>query len=99
VWQTPCIARIRPDNAEVSGWIVLEGLVHRAAAANAAARARMDVLNGIAYDSASGRVFVTGKWWSRLYEIKVVPVPDAQQAAELERSKKLCRPRAQSVFR
>ena len=34
-----------------------------------------DVLNGIAYDAAGDRLFVTGKWWPKLFEIKLVPRP------------------------
>ena len=36
-----------------------------------AERAGVDVLNGIAYDAATDRIFVTGKWWPRVFEIKV----------------------------
>jgi glutamine cyclotransferase len=50
----------------VTGWIDLSGLLTRAE------RAEADVLNGIAYDAASDRLFVTGKWWPRVFEIKLV---------------------------
>jgi glutamine cyclotransferase len=33
---------------------------------------KVDVLNGIAYDAKADRLFVTGKWWPRLFEIKLV---------------------------
>ena len=33
----------------------------------------IDVLNGIAYDAAGDRLFVTGKWWPTLFEIQIVP--------------------------
>jgi glutaminyl-peptide cyclotransferase len=36
-------------------------------------RPRVDVLNGIAYDAAGKRLFVTGKWWPKLFEIQLVP--------------------------
>jgi glutamine cyclotransferase len=36
-------------------------------------RSTSDVLNGIAYDAAGGRLFVTGKLWPRVFEIKLVP--------------------------
>jgi glutamine cyclotransferase len=36
---------------------------------------KIDVLNGIAYDAAGDRLFVTGKLWPRLFEIKLVPRP------------------------
>ena len=66
VWQTDRIARIDPMSGQVLGWIDLSGLLP--------ARDRNgteDVLNGIAYDAAGDRVFVTGKQWPKLYEIKL----------------------------
>jgi glutaminyl-peptide cyclotransferase len=66
VWQTDYIARIAPDTGRVSGYIDLRGLL------TPAERASTDVLNGIAYDAAHDRLFVTGKWWPKLFEIKVV---------------------------
>lgn len=36
----------------------------------------MDVLNGIAYDAAGDRLFVTGKWWPRLFEIRLAEKQD-----------------------
>lgn len=65
VWQTNFIARIDPESGQVLGWIDLNGLLDPAQAAGA------DVLNGIAYDPASKRVFVTGKLWPTLFEIRV----------------------------
>ena len=66
VWGTDRIARISPSDGRVTGWIDLAGLLPRADRANA------DVLNGIAYDAASDRLFVTGKWWPRVFEITLV---------------------------
>lgn len=65
VWQTNFIARIDPASGEVLGWIDLNGLLDPAQATAA------DVLNGIAYNPASKRVFVTGKLWPTLFEIRV----------------------------
>jgi glutamine cyclotransferase len=67
VWQTDRIARISPVDGTVVGWIDLEGILP------AADRAGADVLNGIAYDSLGDRLFVTGKLWPKLFEIKLVP--------------------------
>jgi glutamine cyclotransferase len=67
VWQTPRIARISPKTGEVTGWIDLSGLLDPRDAVG------VDVLNGIAYDAAGDRLFVTGKWWPKLFEIKIVP--------------------------
>jgi glutamine cyclotransferase len=67
VWHTDRIARIDPRTGRVTGWIDLSGLM---------AMYRLDaesVLNGIAYDPASQRLFVTGKMWPKLFEIQVVP--------------------------
>jgi glutaminyl-peptide cyclotransferase len=66
VWQTDTIARIAPDTGKVTGVIDLHGLL------TPAERARTDVLNGIAYDAARDRLFVTGKWWPKVFEIRVV---------------------------
>lgn len=68
VWQTDRIARIDPQSGRVVGWIDLAGLL------NAEDRVEpVDVLNGIAYDMESRRVFVTGKLWPKLFEIEVIP--------------------------
>jgi len=63
VWPTDRIARIKPETGQVVGWINLEGLLGPVD--------RVDVLNGIAYDSKNDRLFVTGKMWPRLFEIKL----------------------------
>jgi glutamine cyclotransferase len=65
VWQTQRIARISPKTGRVIGWIDLEGLLTPREAQAA------DVLNGIAYDAAGDRLFVTGKLWPKLFEIKI----------------------------
>jgi glutamine cyclotransferase len=66
IWQTDRIARISPKDGRVTGWIDLSGLLP------ASERARDAVLNGIAYDAAGDRLFVTGKLWPRVFEIKLV---------------------------
>ena len=58
---------IEPRTGQVAGWIDLTGLL--------AVGYRLDpeaVLNGIAYDSVHDRLFVTGKLWPRLFEIRVI---------------------------
>src|SRR6266850_5228919 len=67
VWHTDRIARISPADGRVLGWIDLTGLLPKAERPDAEA-----VLNGIAYDTAGDRLFVTGKLWPKLFEIKVV---------------------------
>jgi len=66
VWQTSRIARISLKTGEVTGWIDLTGLLDPREAAGT------DVLNGIAYDAVGDRLFVTGKLWPKLFEIKIV---------------------------
>ncbi|NID17218.1 glutaminyl-peptide cyclotransferase [Luteibacter yeojuensis] len=67
VWQTSRIARIDPATGHVTGWIDLGNLAAMQHVDNPAD----DVLNGIAYDAAHDRLFVTGKCWDAVYEIKV----------------------------
>jgi len=68
VWTTDRVVRIAPKDGRVLGWIDLSGLL------NAADRTQqVDVLNGIAYDILGDRLFVTGKLWPKLFEIKIVP--------------------------
>jgi len=68
VWQTDRIARISPVDGKVLGWIDLTGILPKSERPEADA-----VLNGIAYDAAGDRLFVTGKLWPTLFEIKLVP--------------------------
>ena len=69
VWQTDRIARISPKTGQVLGWIDLSGLL------SARERQPDAVLNGIAYDAQQDRLFVTGKLWPKLFEIKVLNAP------------------------
>jgi glutaminyl-peptide cyclotransferase len=68
IWMTNKIARISPKDGHVTGWIDLTGLLTPAEEASG-----VDVLNGIAYDPMGDRLFVTGKLWPKLFEIKLVP--------------------------
>lgn len=68
IWMTDLIARISPETGDVLGYIDLAGLLDASTLTQPA-----DVLNGIAYDAESGRLFVTGKLWPSLFEIRVVP--------------------------
>lgn len=68
VWQTDRIARIDPASGRVLGWIDLTGLLPAAERDETT-----DVLNGIAYDPATDRLFVTGKRWPALFEIRLTP--------------------------
>jgi glutaminyl-peptide cyclotransferase len=68
IWQTDKIARISPTTGRVLGWIDMSGLL-----SPMYRNGSEDVLNGIAYDSIHKRLFVTGKLWPNLFEIRVVP--------------------------
>jgi len=66
VWHTDRIARISPESGRVVGWIDLTGLLSKVYQLD-----REAVLNGIAFDAERDRLFVTGKLWPRLFEIKL----------------------------
>jgi len=71
VFETNRIARIDPATGKVVGWIDLAGLLTPADRI-ASGPLQTDVLNGIAYDAAHDRLFVTGKRWPKLFEIRLV---------------------------
>lgn len=68
IWQTDRIARISPLTGQVTGWIDLKGLLSPVYKLEEGA-----VLNGIAYDPAGKRLFVTGKLWPSVFEIQLIP--------------------------
>jgi glutamine cyclotransferase len=70
IWYEDIIVRIDPDTGEVSGVIDLSEVYP------ANLRDREEVANGIAFDSAEQKIYITGKYWPRLYEIRLVS-PDA----------------------
>jgi len=67
VWHTDRIARINPHTGRVTGWINLKGLLDSEEGLESAG-----VLNGIAYDAENDRLFVTGKRWPKLLEIRLI---------------------------
>ncbi len=67
VYTTDYIVIINPENGVVEGVINLSGILP-----TSEYDSRTDVLNGIAYDKAAKRIFVTGKNWSKLFEIRVI---------------------------
>jgi glutamine cyclotransferase len=62
------IVRIDPTNGKVLGWVDLAGI-----SPEDVQRDPENTLNGIAYDEANDRIFVTGKNWKKLFEIKIKP--------------------------
>ncbi len=68
IWKTDRIAIIDPRSGQVTAWIELAGLLSQEDRSQ-----QVDVLNGIAYDAANDRLFVTGKWWPKLFEVELLP--------------------------
>ncbi len=75
VWHQDRIARISPRDGRVLGWIDLSGILPDDQRIDAES-----VLNGIAYDAQHDRLFVTGKQWPTIFEIKLVPKAAAKAA-------------------
>jgi glutamine cyclotransferase len=83
IWPTDRIARISPQSGEVTGWIDLEGILSPSDRTEAGIPENISreggfssswtCLNGIAYDPGDRRLFVTGKLWPTLYEIRLRP--------------------------
>jgi glutamine cyclotransferase len=66
VWQSTQIVRIDPKDGAVTGWVDLGGVLGPADRTG-----REDVMNGIAYDARTDKLYVTGKYYSRLYEVRL----------------------------
>lgn len=67
VWMTSEIIRIDPKDGHIIAWIDMAGLLAPEE------RRGTDVLNGIAYDAATNRIFVTGKLWPHIFQIELGP--------------------------
>ena len=80
LWHTDRIARISPTTGKVLGYINLAGLLPDSDRSSPEA-----VLNGIAYDPEHDRLFVTGKLWPKIFEIKLIP--EAARQAPASRQK------------
>jgi glutamine cyclotransferase len=70
IWRTDYIVRIDPKTGIVLGWIDLSGILPEDSMSSST-----DVLNGIAYEPVSNRLFVTGKNWPIVFEIRLMPKP------------------------
>ena len=66
VWHQNRVARIDPQTGGVKGWVDFSGLLKQGDVTNEEA-----VLNGIAYDEAGDRLFVTGKLWPKIFEVRL----------------------------
>jgi glutamine cyclotransferase len=80
IWHSDRIARISPATGKVLSFIDLTGLLPATDRSSPEA-----VLNGIAYDAAHDRLFVTGKLWPKLFEIRVIPEKAKAAAASQSR--------------
>ena len=80
IWHTDRIARISPATGKVLGWIDLSGILPASQRTDPEA-----VLNGIAYDAQHDRLFVTGKLWPKLFEIKVIPEKPALRPVQAQK--------------
>jgi len=90
VWQTECIARINHKTGTVRGWIMLHGLLDKLRKANVSQAKPMDVLNGIAWDKEGKRLFVTGKYWPSVFEVKLRPHPGRNRPETLAMAREKC---------
>ena len=77
IWQTELIVRIDPLTGQVVGWIDLKGILRPENHSET-----VDVLNGIAYDAENNRLFVTGKFWPKLFEIELIGQGTAESKGE-----------------
>ena len=77
IWQTERIARINPLTGQVISWIDLKGILSPEDHSET-----VDVLNGIAYDAKNSRLFVTGKFWPKLFEIELIEQGTAESKEE-----------------
>jgi glutamine cyclotransferase len=67
IWKTDRIVRIDPSTGKINAWIDMAGLRYWADE-----NPSENCLNGIAYDAENDRIFVTGKRWPQLFEIRLV---------------------------
>ena len=67
IWQQNSLLIVNPDNGAIEGIVNLNGLQEKAGQ-----KGESNVLNGIAYDSVNDRIFVTGKKWTKVFEIKLI---------------------------
>ncbi|CAG9460681.1 unnamed protein product [Pedinophyceae sp. YPF-701] len=81
VWYRDCVARIDKDSGNVIAWIDARPLHQRVLDDHGMGA---DVLNGIAWDAATGRLWLTGKLWPKVYEVEVVPAAQGVTAEALQ---------------
>lgn len=72
IWQRECIAQIEPNTGSVVGWVDLSGITDKVKVHSP--DKRVDVLNGIAWDGVDGKLYITGKFWPKVYQIELRPL-------------------------
>ena len=81
IWGQDLIAVVNPENGSVERLINLGSLKKELSLPG-----RAEVLNGIAWNSSSGTFFVTGKYWSEIFEVEILPVPLKRERRRLKSS-------------
>lgn len=94
IYEKDCIARFSPDSGSVSAWVILSDILNQIAREARTGTSSPGVLNGIAWDPETKRLWVTGKKWPKLFEIKLVPRTDLT----LDEVRSLCIP-TRNLFR
>jgi glutamine cyclotransferase len=74
IWPTSKIAIISISTGKIKGWIDLSPLLEKFKNLEK----KVDVLNGIAYDKKNKRLFITGKYWPQIFEIKLKLTPSSK---------------------
>ena len=69
IWQTDNLVIIDPKTGKITGEVNLAGLSGSIVQSQ---EEQMDVLNGIAWNPITDKIYVTGKWWPKLFEIKLI---------------------------
>ena len=87
ILERPCLGRIDPETGKITGWVNMGTLKSTSPNDNVG-----EVLNGIAYDEESDRLFVTGKMWATLFEVKLREVTGAEYEDALIEARALCTP-------
>jgi glutamine cyclotransferase len=87
--ERPCLARIDPQTGKVTAWINLSDLKDTSPNDGLG-----DVLNGIAYDDENDKLYVTGKLWPTMFELKLREVPLEEYEAKLSLARTQCTPPA-----
>ena len=87
ILERPCLARIDPETGKITGWVNMASLKATSPNDNIG-----EVMNGIAYDVDGDRLFVTGKMWATLFEVKLREVTGAEYEQALIEARSTCTP-------